>query len=88
MSKSYTIQWKSMENGRTGTGTKLFDLSEAEDLAEELNTEYPDIHHEVVEVDASSQTISAPMGSDSEELGEAASEGIREPEHMFSFQEN
>lgn len=48
MSKTYVIQWKSKVNGRAGKGTKLFDLEEAEALAAELNLEYPDIHHEVL----------------------------------------
>jgi hypothetical protein len=48
MNKTYVIQWKSRVNGRAGKGTKLFDLEEAERLVEELNREYPQIHHEVV----------------------------------------
>jgi hypothetical protein len=49
MSKMYVIQWKSKVNGRAGRGTKLFDQAEAERLVEELNLEYPQIHHEVFE---------------------------------------
>jgi len=48
MINSYLIQWKSTINGRAGKGTKLFDFEEASELAEELNREYPGIHHEVV----------------------------------------
>ena len=48
MIKSYVIQWKSKVNGRAGRGTKLFDRAEAGELVEELNREYPQIHHEVV----------------------------------------
>ena len=48
MSNSYIIQWRSLVNGRTGKGSKLFQRSEAEQLAAELNREYPEIHHEVV----------------------------------------
>ena len=48
MIKSYVIQWKSKVNGRAGRGTKLFDRAEAEHLVEELNREYPQIHHEAV----------------------------------------
>jgi len=44
----YVIQWKSLVNGRAGRGTKHFDREEAERLAEELNREYPQIHHEAV----------------------------------------
>jgi len=48
MSVAYVIQWKSKVNGRAGRGTKQFERREAEQLAEELNREYPDIEHEVV----------------------------------------
>ena len=50
MNKKYVIQWKSNVNGRAGRGTKMFEKEEAERLAEELNREYPQIHHEVMEV--------------------------------------
>jgi len=49
MNKSYVIQWKSLVNGRSGKGTKLFEWEEAQLLANELNQGYPDIEHEVVE---------------------------------------
>ncbi len=49
MSKLYVIQWKSKTSGRAGRGSKLFELHEAQQLVEELNLEYPDIQHEVVE---------------------------------------
>lgn len=48
MNEHYVIQWRSMENGRAGRGTKVFDREEAEQLVEELNAEYPDILHELV----------------------------------------
>jgi hypothetical protein len=48
MNKTYVIQWKSRVNGRTGRGTKHFDREEADRLAIELNREYPQIEHEVV----------------------------------------
>lgn len=47
MSKTYVILWKSKVNGHAGRGTKLFDREEGEQLVEELNVEYPDIHHEL-----------------------------------------
>ena len=50
MNKSYVIQWKSKVNGRAGRGTKLFEKEEAERLVEELNREYPQILHELAEV--------------------------------------
>jgi len=49
MNKKYIIQWKSKVNGRAGRGTKLFEQEEAQQLVEELNLEYPEIEHEVME---------------------------------------
>ncbi len=57
MSKRYVIQWKSKVNGRAGRGAKLFDRSEAERLVEELNREYPQIHHEIVGAGSESKTM-------------------------------
>jgi hypothetical protein len=45
---SYVIQWRSKVNGRAGKGTKEFDRAEAEQLAKELNKEYPQILHEPI----------------------------------------
>ena len=50
MKTNYIIQWKSKINGRAGRGTRKFDREEAERLAAELNQEYPQILHEVVNV--------------------------------------
>ncbi|PWU14105.1 MAG: hypothetical protein C5B50_17930 [Verrucomicrobia bacterium] len=52
MQKRYAIQWKSKTNGRTGKGTKLLERDAAERLAAELNREYPDIEHDIVEADS------------------------------------
>jgi hypothetical protein len=52
MIRRYIIQWKSKVNGRAGKGTKHFSQEDAELLVEELNLEYPQIHHEAVEADA------------------------------------
>jgi hypothetical protein len=48
MRQTYVIQWKSMANGRAGRGTKAFSRDEGERLVEELNREYPQIHHELI----------------------------------------
>jgi hypothetical protein len=48
MSSTYVIRWKSKVNGRAGKGTKQFERTEAERLAQELNREYPQIEHEPV----------------------------------------
>jgi hypothetical protein len=50
MSSTYVIRWKSKVNGRAGRGTKCFERTEAERLAQELNREYPEIEHEVVKM--------------------------------------
>jgi hypothetical protein len=46
--KTHIIQWKSMTNGVSGIGTKLFEKDEADRLVRELNERYPDIIHESV----------------------------------------
>jgi hypothetical protein len=48
MHTSYVIQWKNKVNGRAGKGTRQFNRTEAGQLVEELNEEYPQILHEVV----------------------------------------
>ena len=59
MNKSYIIKWKSKVNGRAGRGTKLFSRAEAERLVTELNHEYPQIEHEVLNTDSSAHEHSA-----------------------------
>lgn len=80
MSKTYVIQWKSAVNGRSGKGTKLFDFEQARRLADELNQEFPGIHHEPVEanpplsqapVGPAPQTLEEPSPA---ELGESGAE--------------
>lgn len=85
MNKSYVIEWKSQVNGRAGRGTKSFELKEAHRLAEELNREYPGIHHEPVE----SESEAPPPEPASTEKAEVAPEvpGLnRSPDHAFSFE--
>lgn len=60
MRKMYVIQWKSKVNGRAGRGTKAFDRDEGEQLVEELNQEYPDIHHELLAV----EKVGVPPGAE------------------------
>jgi hypothetical protein len=59
MSKTYVIRWASKSNGRMGTGTTRFEKEEAEQLAGELNADFPDIHHEVLDVGEESQVVPA-----------------------------
>jgi hypothetical protein len=44
----YAIHWTSTVSGTAGTGTKRFKQTEAEQLAAELNRDYPDTEHEAV----------------------------------------
>jgi hypothetical protein len=80
MSKSYLIRWKSNVNGRAGKGTKLFAHAEAERLAQELNTEYPDIEHEAV-------LYSEPGGASAEAADQEPEAGAERPDnvHVLSF---
>jgi hypothetical protein len=57
MCKTYVIRWISKINGRMGTGTTRFEKEEAGQLAEELNADFPDIHHEVVNVGEENQAV-------------------------------
>jgi hypothetical protein len=67
MSNTYVIQWKSTVNGRTGKGTKLFSLEDAQALVAELNHEHPEIQHEALEAEtAPSSPVQEPAPSASE----------------------
>jgi hypothetical protein len=71
MSVAYVIQWKSKVNGRAGRGTKQFDRHEAEQLAQELNREYPDILHEVVKAMPQTEREAEPERESETEMVEA-----------------
>jgi hypothetical protein len=81
MNKSYVIQWKSRVNGRSGKGTKLFELSEAQLLASELNREYPDIEHEIMEANAPNEPVPA---FEQRNAGEQPGEGSGLPQMNLS----
>jgi hypothetical protein len=83
MSKSYVIQWKSKLNGRTGKGTKTFEWEEAADLAEELNWEYPDIHHEVVEAGLVEEAVAA---AEEPAAGPETPQTNHSPDPVLSFE--
>jgi hypothetical protein len=63
MNKTFVIQWKSKVNGRAGRGTKTFERGEAERLADELNREYPQIEHAVVEITPQDQPEDQPVST-------------------------
>ena len=48
MRNTYAIAWQAKASGKYGVGSKRFEKAEAERLAGELNHEYPEIYHEVV----------------------------------------
>ena len=81
MSMMYVVQWKSKQNGRMGRGTKLFEREAAEELVAELNHEYPQIEHELIEVPPAAEpappppTEQAPEPAQSNELAVPA-EGV------------
>jgi len=80
---TYAIQWKSKLNGRAGRGTKLFDRDAAERLAEELNTEHPQIEHEAVQVQPQG---AAQVQTESAEQIEPESVVQPQPEHVVQSQ--
>jgi len=80
MSDTYVIQWKSKVNGRAGKGSKAFGREEAEQLADELNLEYPQILHEVVRYKPPSDPSNDRQPEESPEQEQA-----REPAKAFSF---
>jgi hypothetical protein len=88
MSKTYVIQWKSKINGRAGRGTKRFTLEEAETLVNELNQEYPDIHHELSDSGTASvmesQVPVEKAQEASETSGESPGEKAAPDTHVFS----
>ena len=49
MSNTYAIAWQAKASGKFGVGSKRFEKPEAERLVMELNREYPEIYHEVVD---------------------------------------
>ena len=87
MSKKYLIQWKSRVNGRMGKGTKLFSREEAERLAGELNREYPDIQHEVVDAEGQAESPAVRPGSAASHEGHSAEEAAPSEPQVLSFQE-
>lgn len=72
------IQWKSLVNGSSGKGTKLFELEEAQLLANELNQQHPDIRHELVE--AGTQAPEPVPVAQQPESGEEVKAGSENPQ--------
>jgi hypothetical protein len=74
MNKKYLIQWKSKVNGRAGKGTKLFDYEDGQSLVEELNLEYPQIQHELIEAPPPNAKPPEPPSTEQELAPETESE--------------
>jgi hypothetical protein len=89
MNTKYIIQWKSKVNGRAGRGTKVFELDEAQQLAQELNQEYPEIDHEVAESAGHlGERANQPAELNQEDQSRTPAEKpAGEPASIFSFQE-
>jgi hypothetical protein len=80
MSSKYVIKWRSKVNGRAGKGTKEFEREDAERLVAELNDEYPDIEHDILETPSGrAGDESTPASNDDAETP------VRTPDiHVFS----
>lgn len=74
MHASYVIQWKSKSNGRSGMGTKRFDMAEAERLAAELNREYPQIEHAAVPASSAPEPVATEQEEEVKEPSEEEEE--------------
>ena len=72
MSMMYVVQWKSKLNGRMGRGTKLFEREVAEQLVAELNQEYPQIEHELVEVPPAAEPTPPPSAEQAPEPAQSS----------------
>jgi hypothetical protein len=70
--KTHIIHWVSSVTGGIGTGKKLFEKEDAELLAAELNSSYPDIDHEAVpaEPESAPPQVVAVMGGSGSRSGD------------------
>ncbi|HEV2210031.1 MAG TPA: hypothetical protein VG167_14715 [Verrucomicrobiae bacterium] len=87
MSKTYVIRWKSKINGRAGKGTKLFDKGEAEQLVQELNREYPDIEHELLDTEGQPERGLTPAQAKQPQEQTPLEEAEKAPSDALSFGE-
>jgi hypothetical protein len=55
MEKTYVIGWTCKDEPRFGQGKKLFSREEAEQLAAELNADYPAFFHEPINLQAAAE---------------------------------
>ena len=81
MSKTYVIQWKSKINGRAGRGTKHFNPEDAERLVTELNQEYPNIHHEILDSESAAGQVESAA-----EIPQNASESMENESDKESYE--
>jgi len=71
MKTMYVIRWKSTVNGRAGKGTKVFNRADGQQLIDELNREYPQIHHELLEAESQTDMDSKSFSAEPMELARA-----------------
>jgi len=57
MEKRFVIAWKARTGERAGLGKRLMTREEADDLAAELNADYPEFEHSVAESEAEGRPI-------------------------------
>jgi hypothetical protein len=71
MENEYThvIAWSDKLRGSSGQGKKLFTRNEAEELANELNQDFPNFIHEAVEVMPDNESQAQLSAADSKIIG-------------------
>lgn len=81
MEKSYVIAWKAKHREGAGRGKKLLNREEAEQLAAELNRDYPDFEHTVAAADAAASSVTQPMPPAHQDETEIVEEEVLEEAH-------
>ena len=73
MEQRFVIAWKAKYRDGIGKGKKLLTREEAEELASELNRDYPEFEHTVAPANSSSEELAATPGApEMPELGDQA----------------
>ncbi len=80
MEKTYIITWTDQVSGRVGQGKKFMDKEEAVSLAQELNAEYPDFQHKVVNTAEPNEVVEEPVAVEAGASEEAPEAAVVQPE--------
>ncbi len=80
MEKTYIITWTDQVSGRVGQGKKFMDKEEAVSLAQELNAEYPDFQHKVVNTAEPNEVMEEPVAVEAGASEEAPEAAVVQPE--------